>query len=209
MDTPILFAGAAKPNFVKMEKFLSTEIWQNHSTVKDGGKMTQSSNSNWFVAQLRPHGLRRAEEHLLRQGFESFAPKILANTNSTGASQATCKPLFPGYLFVSFDPQNPRWGAINSTRGISRLILSDPRQPRPLPDALMAGLIARCDASGLLAPDAGLGIGDRIRVLAGPFADLVTTIETLPSSERIGVLIDLMGREVRTSLPRNLVEKLD
>jgi hypothetical protein len=60
-----------------------------------------------------------------------------------------------------------------------------------------------------LLPQRNLSVGDRIRVLAGPFADLVTTIETLPGPARIGVLIDLMGRKVRTSLPHDQVEKLD
>ena len=171
--------------------------------------MLKSDESNWFVAQLRPQGLKRAQEHLQRQGFDIFAPVVLANAKGAGVARQTQKPLFPGYIFIKFDPERPGWSAINSTRGIARLILNDPRQPRPLPNALMAGLMARCDESGLLSPEADLGIGDRIRVLAGPFADLVTTIETLPDPERIGLLIDLMGRQVRTSLPRAQVERLD
>ena len=46
----------------------------------------------------------------------------------------------------------------------------------------MAGLKARCDADGLLLPPT-LKIGDRIRILSGPFADLVTTIESLPGPQ--------------------------
>ena len=73
----------------------------------------------------------------------------------------------------------------------------------------MAGLKARCDADGLLLPPPTLKIGDRIRILSGPFADLVTTIESLPGPQRIGVLIDLMRRKVRTSLPLGQIEKLE
>jgi transcriptional antiterminator RfaH len=171
--------------------------------------MARTSDSLWFVAQLRPQGLLRAQAHLQRQGIVSFSPQILATTTRAGVQREARKPLFPGYLFVSFDPGTPGWSAINSTRGISRLILNDPRRPQPLPDALMAGLIARCDASGLLSTGDDLCVGDRIRVLSGPFADLVTTIETLSGPERIGVLIDFMGRKVRTSVPRTQIEKLE
>jgi transcriptional antiterminator RfaH len=171
--------------------------------------MTTTADSDWFVAQLRPQGLIRAQAHLHRQGFETFAPEILVTTMRAGVPRQTRTPLFAGYLFVSFDPAVTGWSVINSTRGIARLILNDPRRPQPLPCALMAGLKARCDARGLLSPPADLSVGDRIRVLAGPFADLVTTIETVPGPERIGVLIDLMGRKVRTSVPRNQIEKLD
>jgi transcriptional antiterminator RfaH len=162
----------------------------------------------WFVAQLRPHGLRAARDHLHRQGFETFAPTLTASSLRAGGKSQASKPLFPGYLFVGFDPADPGWIAINSTRGVSRLILTDPRKPRPLSAHLMAGLIARCDGAGVILPPDDLAIGDRIRVLAGPFADLVTTIETLPDQARIGVLIDIMGRSVKTSVPRAQIEKL-
>jgi transcriptional antiterminator RfaH len=171
--------------------------------------MEDQDDSQWFVAQLRPQGLVRAQAHLHRQGFETFAPDILVTTTRAGAAREARKQLFPGYIFVSFDPDISQWGAINSTRGIARLILSDPRRPQPLPSALMTGLRQRCDASGLLSPQLDLRVGDRIRVLSGPFADLVTTIETLPSAARIGVLIDLMGREVNTTLSRDQILKLD
>lgn len=170
--------------------------------------MPPSRDIPWFVAQLRPQGLTRAISHLHRQGFETFAPELTATTVKAKTRRQTRKPLFPGYLFVSFDPNARGWTAINATRGIARLILNDPRKPAPLPADLMTGLIGRCDSTGLLLPPADLRIGDRIRVLAGPFADLVTQIETLPDQDRIGVLIDLMGRKVRTSLPRAGIEKL-
>ncbi len=171
--------------------------------------MAQVNDSLWFVAQLRPQGLARAQVHLGNQGFQYFAPEMQTSTIKAGVARQVRKPLFPGYLFVSFDPSAASWTAINSTRGIARLIATNTSAPTPLPAALIAGLRARCDASGLLLPPANLEIGDRIRVLSGPFADLVTTIETLPGAQRIGVLVDLMGRKVRTSLPRDQVEKMD
>lgn len=170
--------------------------------------MAQTADDFWFVAQLRPQGLERARSHLKRQGIEVFHPELLAVSKRAGVQRQSRKPLFPGYIFVNFDPAVPGWSAINNTRGVARLILSDPRRPQPLPGALIAGLKARCDTSDLLAPSIDLDVGDRIRILAGPLADLVTTIDTLSGPERIGILIDIMGRKVKTSLPRNQVEKL-
>ena len=171
--------------------------------------MTASKDIPWFVAQLRPQGLSLALIHLHRQGFETFAPEQSATTVKAGAKVQTRRPLFPGYLFVSFDPEARGWTAINATRGVSRLIVNDPRRPAPLPAALVAGLMARCDSTGLLLQPANLQVGDKIRIVAGPFAELVTQIETLPDQERIGILVDLLGRKVRTSLSRAQIEKLD
>lgn len=171
-------------------------------------KPDMTDDLTWFVAQLRPQGLKRALDHLHRQDFRTFVPEFEKTTIRNGVQRHNRAPLFPGYIFVSFDPANSGWTAINATRGISRLILSRPNAPTPLPQPLMAGLLARCDNSGLLNPPPALIIGDKIRVLAGPFAEMVTTIETLPDQARIGVLIDLMGRKVKTLLPRSQVEKL-
>ena len=163
----------------------------------------------WFVAQLRPQGLKRALDHLQRQNFKTFAPELESTAVRAGVLHQIRKPLFPGYLFVSFDPTDPKWTAINSTRGVARLILDRPHRPTPLPQPLMAEIMARYNEAGVILPPVDLSVGDRIRVLAGPFAEIVTSIEALPDQERIGVLIDLMGRKVKASVIRTQVEKIN
>lgn len=163
---------------------------------------------NWFVAQLKPQGLRRAEENLARQGIQSFCPKRLEGTISGGKRVSKHRPLFPGYLFVRVDAERPVWTSLNATRGISRMILTDIRNPRPLPEPFMAGLMARCDLAGVIGSPPELSAGDTIRILSGPFADTVARIETLEDDARIQLLLSLMGREVRTSAAASQVEKL-
>tara|TARA_R100001132_G_scaffold21436_1_gene19167 strand:- start:269 stop:787 length:519 start_codon:yes stop_codon:yes gene_type:complete len=170
--------------------------------------MADIVKSGWFVVQLRPHGLAQARVHLKRQGFETFSPIVLETQYRQHKKKNEHKPLFPGYLFVRFDPRSNGWTAINNTRGVSRLILNDPRRPIPLPDELIRTLQDRCDPNEIYKSANDLKVGDHIRVLTGPFADLVTRIETLPGAERAGVLIELMGREVRSTLPRSHVTKV-
>lgn len=170
--------------------------------------MSDTIRSGWFVAQLRPHGLAQARVHLKRQRFETFSPVLLQSPHDRPNKGRAERPLFPGYLFVNFDPSQTGWTAINNTRGVSRLILNDLRRPRPLPEELIRALQNRCDPEEAYKGEDDLEVGDRVRVLTGPFAELVTRIEALPSAERVGVLIDLMGREVRSSLPRAHVAKV-
>ncbi|MDF3362864.1 transcriptional activator RfaH [Sulfitobacter sp. Ks41] len=170
--------------------------------------MSDAPKMGWFVAQLRPNGLAQARVHLRRQRFESFSPERVGTRQHRGCLIQKRQPLFPGYLFVQFDPAAPGWTAINNTRGIARLILQDPRRPRPLPQSLIAGLQARCRPDELVKSADDLEIGEQIRILSGPFADFITQVDQLPDSERVGVLLDLMGRDVRTSLHRSQVSKL-
>lgn len=170
--------------------------------------MSNEDARNWFVAQLKPQGLRRAEENLARQGFRFFFPKRAESVARGGRMATLEKPLFPGYLFVQFDPSVSGWASINATRGVARLVISDIRHPRPLPDSFMAGLMARCDARGLIGGPIDLKAGDRIRVISGPFARTIAEIEMLEDGERIQILMDLMGRETRISIAAERVEKL-
>ncbi|KHQ50178.1 transcription termination/antitermination protein NusG [Mameliella alba] len=173
--------------------------------------MLESTSSNaaqgWFVAQLKPGGLTRARDNLRRQGFEVFCPERVVRGGP--GTRPGRRPLFPGYLFVRFTPSGSGWRAINGTRGVTRLLLSDPRRPVPLPDPLIQGLQERCDATDLLqGPENDLTPGDRVRILSGPFADLVTRIECLSDSERIGVLVEIMGRSARVELAPVDIEKI-
>ena len=163
----------------------------------------------WFVAQLKPGGHRLARENLGRQGFGVFCPVQQRSRRVGSRLVDDFKLLFPGYIFVNFDPAAAGWRAINSTRGIARLLLSDPRSPKALPAELMEGLIHRCDAAGVLRrPVDDLAPGDRVRILSGPFASYVTRVEALTDAERIRVLIDLLNQPVRTTLSKTDVEKI-
>ena len=39
--------------------------------------------------------------------------------------------------------------------------------------------------------------GDNVKILNGPFANFIATIETLGSNQRISILMDLMGRQMK------------
>lgn len=169
--------------------------------------MPKSPHANWFAAQLKPNGLKRAEENLTRQGFETFCPKRLEGRLQGGQYRPRERPLFPGYLFVPFETGAQDWAAINATRGVSRLLLGNLRAPAPLPIHFIVSLMARCDNQGVIGARPDLKVGDTIRVVAGAFADTIAKIEAFQDGERLQPLLDLMGQEARVSVAQHAVEK--
>lgn len=170
--------------------------------------MSEMLTDRWFIAQLKPQGLRLAQENIARQGFQSFCPKRTESVIRGSKRSTKLLPLFPGYLFVRVETKQSPWTSLNATRGISRMILADPRAPRALPEPFMAGLLARCDAAGMIGTPPDISVGDRIRILSGPFSDMVSRIETLEPDARVSILLSFMGREVRTTIPAQDIEKL-
>lgn len=168
-----------------------------------------ADGARWFAGQLKPNGLALAERNLARQRIETFCPWMIEASQRNGRMIDRQRPLFPGYIFVRIHPDAGLWRMVNSTRGLTRLVQTDPRAPTPLPDRLIDGLQARCDTQGQIAVGPSLAPGDRVRIIAGPFADLVSEIETIGADARIRVLFDLMSRKVRTDLDPRHVQKID
>jgi transcriptional antiterminator RfaH len=160
----------------------------------------------WYILQLRPNGLKLALTNLARQGFVTFNPTHIVSRRRSGGFVQQPEPLFPGYLFVQFDPLDGHWRKLNSTRGVSRIVALS-AEPTAVPDALMEGLMARCDGAGQLLPPDELSAGDEVRITGGPFADLTTTIEKIDSSKRIWVLLDVLGRQTRVMLSEREVQR--
>jgi transcriptional antiterminator RfaH len=154
----------------------------------------------WYLAQVRPNQFRIAEHNLVRQGFPVFCPTQEETRRRGGRFVSDTRPLFPGYLFVSFNPASSAWRTINSTYGVSKLVTFGGRIPAPVPQDLVAGLMARCDEAGHLLPSQVLKPGDKAHVRSGPFAQFVATVESLAPPRRVGVLLEILGSQTRVWL---------
>lgn len=165
---------------------------------------SKNAGAPWYLLQIKPNGYARAELNLARQSVETFHPK---QKIASKKGEIRLAPLFPGYLFASFDMRRISFGTVNSTFGVNRLVTLGYSLERGLPAALVDGLLERCDENGLLCPPETLRSGETIRILTGPFADYIATVETLTIAERVRVLFELMGRTVRAEVAVSEVER--
>jgi transcriptional antiterminator RfaH len=166
---------------------------------------THCPTTPWYVAQTKPNGCAMAERHLARQGFRVFAPSEERTCRHARKFYTSVRPLFPGYIFVSFDPATVRWRAINGTRGVARLVSFRRDEPAQVPLALISGMMMRCDSRGRLLPPRLLNAGDLVKVTGGPFAELIGRVESIAPDRRIWVLLDLMERTARVALPSSVL----
>jgi transcriptional antiterminator RfaH len=163
---------------------------------------------DWYLARLRPGGLRRARENFARQAVVSFCPMRNRTLREKGRLVTALRPLFPGYLFIQVPPETISWRSINATYGVSQVVCLEPGRPSRVPLGIMSALLA-CDASGEATDDVDLfKPGEDVRVVVGPFADLVAKVEAVPEKDRIFVLLDMMGRTVRAQLSGPDLERI-
>ena len=169
--------------------------------------MVHGPGQTWFLAQLKPNSAQIAETNLRRQGFRTFLPLEVGTRKARGKFATVERPVFPGYIFVAFDVASGSWRAINSTSGVTRLV-SFGKDPAPVPLDLVSQLLLRCDESGKLLPPKPLQPGDRVRVMSGPFAEVVAEIESLAPDRRVWVLLDIMGGQARVALGADQVRTI-
>ena len=151
-------------------------------------------SKEWFVIQFKPNSHHQATKNLTRQGFDTFLPLHDITLRKSSRFVSSNKPLFPGYMFVSFDKTETKWHKINNTYGVSRLITFNSIL-KSIPTTFVENLMKRYDLSGNLLPVEKLNKGDQVKILNGPFANFIATVEKYEDDQRIWILMDLMGRK--------------
>ena len=162
-------------------------------------------SKEWFILQYKANSHHQAIKNLNRQGFETFLP--FCDTTSRKASRFinTSQPLFPGYMFIRFDRAESNWHKINNTYGVSRLITFNSIL-KPIPTAFVDSLMMRYDRLGNLLPVEKLKKDDRVKVLKGPFANFIATVETYETDQRVWILMDVLGRKTKIQTPADTLQ---
>jgi transcriptional antiterminator RfaH len=141
---------------------------------------------------------RKAEMHLRAQGFRTYLPQIDKTIRHARQFRDVRAPLFPGYIFLVLDLSRDRWLSVRSTVGVASLFTIEGR-PVPVPAGVVEAIIARSDGN-VIGPD--LVEGQSVRIVSGPFANLVGTLERLDAAGRTRILLDIMGTAVPVAIHR-------
>ena len=158
----------------------------------------------WFVARVLPHQENRAQFNLHRLGFRSFVPRLRRTIRHARRLRDTLKPLFPGYIFIIIDLSKHRWRSVNGTFGVASLIMGA-EQPIPVPPGVVEALAASRESHGVVRIDDGLEIGQKVRIVSGPFAQTLCRLAQLDDRGRVRVLLEIMGMGVAAQLDRSAI----
>ena len=160
----------------------------------------------WFLVHTQARAEHKALMHLEHQGFGAYLPRFLAQRYHARRRDWVAKPLFPRYLFVHLDLGQDRWRAVYSTFGVQTLVSAGDR-PLPVPPEIIEEIQAREDDRGHVVLGGGCMYrrGDRVRITEGPFVAATGLFESRSGAERVIVLLDLLGRQVKANVPLRAV----
>ena len=138
-----------------------------------------------------------------------FYSRVISSADGMRVARvdAVVAPLFPRYIFVAIDVAMQRWRAVHSTIGVSDLVCTNGK-PVAVPDVVIEQLKSSQDERGLVALDSKprFVAGDKVHVIQGVFSAYAGVFESMADSERVSVLIEMLGRQIRVALDADAVE---
>ncbi|MDR6608801.1 transcriptional antiterminator RfaH [Pseudomonas synxantha] len=152
--------------------------------------------SAWYLVQCKANQDERAEINLVNQGYTCFRPTHRRERDLQGRRRIVRESLFPGYLFIQLG-SGESWAPLRSTRGVLRIV-SFGGKPLPVGDDLIAQLYKH---DGEAPMEALFACGERVRINEGPFVDVEAIFLAMEGEQRVLLLMTLLQREQRISVP--------
>jgi transcriptional antiterminator RfaH len=161
---------------------------------------------SWYVIYTHAKSEMKAANHLMRQGFDAYLPIYRKQRRHARRVEQVLAPLFPRYIFVNLDISRVPWRAINSTVGVINIV-SRAGRPAPMIDGIIEDIRAREYEDGLIHLNTFQKFkkGDPIQISAGAMYDKIGIFDCADDSERVVVLLNLLGREVKVRLPAEAI----
>lgn len=159
-----------------------------------------SCTARWYCVHTAYKAETMALEQLTRQKFVTFLPRT---DRELADGHREVAPLFPGYLFVRFDPATDKWRCITNTFGVRRLLSVDAETPIPVPFGIVEEMIALAVVDGVIAHESVLPLlrnGQEVRVLTGIYQGWRGEVQSV--SDRIELLLSIFGHDFRANYER-------
>lgn len=153
-----------------------------------------AATRSWYLVYAKPRMEPLAEEHLTRQSYRVYLPRVRATHRLRGRYRERVEALFPRYLFIHLDQCNDNWGPIRSTQGVAGMVRFG-GVAACAPDALITTLRGNEDAEGIQQQSTQkFQSGDRVRIIDGVLSGYEGIFTAHEGRERVAILLDLAGR---------------
>lgn len=132
------------------------------------------------------------------ENVEVFCPRISQIKKTRTGKKRFVEAMFPSYIFAKFSLKD-NYRRVIHTPGVSKLVHQGER--KALPEQLVSELKASLPNGIIEAPDRSIEPGATIEFITGSLKGLNgQVLAQLPSSERIQILLEFLGREITVTV---------
>lgn len=162
--------------------------------------------SLWYVCLTKPRGEVQAQQRLSEQGYEVYLPRLGLWRRSRGRWVRCEQAMFPRYLFLRPGQASQGLSPVRSTPGVSSLVRFGER-PATLDHGTVLAIrgVEQQRRSIINNQSTPFRPGDCVIISDGPLRGLQGIVSAV-ASERVAVLMSLLGRDQTLKLPMHCLQ---
>lgn len=171
----------------------------------------------WYIvsalSQYEGRVSKTLKERILNLKMTEFfadivVPEEMVTTNVNGKRRNIKKKFFPGYVLIRMILNKDTWHLVKNTDKITGFVGGTSDNPLPISDEEAAGMMGTSKDSGKKSRStATYSTGDSVKVVEGPFASFVGTVESVNANGKLKVNVSIFGRPTPVELDDSQVEK--
>ncbi len=160
----------------------------------------------WYALRTKVQQEVWAENNLIERGLEVYLPRYLKRRRHARKTDYIQAPLFPRYLFARADVDLGERPTMAYAPGIDYVVSFGDRLAT-VGNNIIDEIRAREDQSGMIAIgiETGFKPGQKVRVSEGALCDHVGMFQCTSDDQRVFVLLDMLGRQVRVRLSQDAI----
>ncbi|EJY56841.1 NusG antitermination factor [Alicyclobacillus hesperidum URH17-3-68] len=181
--------------------------------------LMENLEKNWYVIHTYSGYENKVKSNLESRvqtmGMEDRIFTILVPTEEeleikNGKKRVVQRKTYPGYVLVEMIMTDDSWYVVRNTPGVTGFVGSTGAGSKPVP--LMpheVQAILKSMGVNQPRPTVSFDVGEVVRLVEGPFADMVGTVEEVePEHQKLKVLVSMFGRETPLEVDYTQVEHL-
>lgn len=216
---------AVEANEVEAQQEETNEVeTQTEETVEDAPREDGLAAGNtpdfkWYVAKaltgMENRVSKTLKERIVNYKLTEFFAEIVIPeeavvTNVNGKKRNIKRKFFPGYILLKMVMNDKTWHLVKNTDKITGFVGGTVDKPAPIADDEAARMLNQQEDSKA-KPRASVNFteGESVKVIEGPFAGFVGSIETVNENGKIKVSVSIFGRPTPVELDFTQVEKAE
>lgn len=201
-----------------MEEQLNEDIAEEKALEQEAVETqdAQKNQKRWYIVHTYSGYENKVKVNLekrveyMNMGDKIFRIEVPQKTVvqvKSGKKQEKEEKIFPGYVLVEMIMDEDSWYVVRHTSGVTKFVGSV-KKPIPVRESEIKRILHRT-SSQVEKVELDVKVGDKIRIVSGPFADFdADIIEVYPDKSKLRANVSIFGRETPVELEYNQINKL-